>query len=185
MAGHLRSLKQHVNGLSIKNYESLEGVNTLDFVLLFVPIEAAFLLALESDPQLFQQAYDKHIILVSPTTLLATLRTVENLWRYERQNKNAEEIARQAGGLYDQCVLLLESLEDIGKQLHRSTEAFDKTMQRLSSGRGNMLNRITQLQKLGAKTKKQLPAHFSSDDEQDMSQAALPDQVQPDSEEEK
>ncbi len=160
LKGHLRSLEQHIKGLSVKDYEALEGINSLDFVLLFVPIEAAFLLALESDPGLFQQAYDKHIILVSPTTLLATLRTVENLWRYERQNKNAEEIARQAGGLYDQCVLFLESLEEIGKQLHRSTDAFEKSIQRLSTGRGSMLSRVNKMKRLGAKTKKQLPEHF-------------------------
>lgn len=161
LKGHSRSLEQHIKGLSVKDYEALEGINSLDFVLLFVPIEAAFLLALESDPGLFQQAYDKHIIMVSPTTLLATLRTVENLWRYERQNKNAEEIARQAGGLYDQCVLFLESLEEIGKQLHRSTEAFEKSIQRLSTGRGSMLSRVNKMKLLGAKTKKQLPEHFT------------------------
>lgn len=165
---HLRSLEQHIKGLSIKDYELLEGINTLDFVLLFVPIEAAFLLALESSPSLFQLAYDRHIILVSPTTLLATLRTVENLWRYERQNKNAEEIARQAGGLYDQCVLFVESLDEVGRCLNKSTEAFDKSMQRLSGGRGNMLGRIDRLKQLGAKTKKQLPDHFAVELSSDM-----------------
>lgn len=171
LKSHLRSLEQHIKGLSIKDYEELEGVNTLDFVLLFVPVEAAFLLALESNPQLFQLAYDKHIILVSPTTLLATLRTVENLWRYERQNKNAEEIARQAGGLYDQCMLFIESLEEVGRYLNKTNEAYDRSMGRLTSSRGNVLNRINNLKKLGAKTKKQLPDHLAIELDDD-----LPDQ---------
>lgn len=163
LKAHLRSMEQHIKGLSIKDYEQLSGVNTLDFVFMFVPVEAAFLLALESDPALFQLAYDKHIILVSPTTLLATLRTVENLWRYERQNKNAEKIAQQAGGLYDQCVLVAESLEEVGKCIERSHAAYDTTIKRLASGKGNVLKRIDTLKQLGAKTKKSMPEQIVDD----------------------
>lgn len=165
LKGHLQSLSNHIKDLSGKNYESLEGVNTLDFVMMFIPLEAAFLLAMEKQPELFQAAYDKHIILVSPTTLLATLRTVENLWRYERQNKNAEEIARQAGALYDQCVLVTESISDVGKHLDRGREAYDQTLKRLQGGRGNVISRIEKLKKLGAKTKKVLATEFSATDD--------------------
>ena len=114
------------------------------------------MLALQEDPGLFREAYDKHIVLVSPTTLLATLRTVENIWRYEKQNKNAEEIARQAGGLYDQFVLLLEAFDDIGKQIDKASAAYELTQKRLANGRGNLIGRVEKLRKLGAKTKKQL-----------------------------
>ena len=163
LTSHINSVKAHIKGLSDKKYDDLVGVNSLDFVFLFVPIEAAFLLALEKQPELFQQAYDKHVILVSPTTLLATLRTVENMWRYERQNQNAEKIASQAGALYDQCVLVAESIEDVGKAINKSFEAYELTKKRLMDGRGNVLRRIENIKKLGAKTKKQLPVSFSAE----------------------
>lgn len=153
---HVNSLRTHIKQLSLKSYENLEGIRTLDFVFLFVPVESAFMLALQEDPGLFREAYDKHIVLVSPTTLLATLRTVENIWRYEKQNKNAEEIARQAGGLYDQFVLLLEAFDDIGKQIDKASAAYELTQKRLADGRGNLIGRVEKLRKLGAKTKKQL-----------------------------
>lgn len=153
---HVNSLRTHIKQLSLKDYENLEGIRTLDFVFLFVPVESAFMLALQEDPGLFREAYDKHIVLVSPTTLLATLRTVENIWRYEKQNRNAEEIARQAGGLYDQFVLLLEAFDDIGKQIDKASSAFELTQKRLANGRGNLIGRVEKLRKLGAKTKKQL-----------------------------
>jgi DNA recombination protein RmuC len=153
---HVASLRTHIKQLGAKSYEDLEGLRTLDFVFLFVPVEAAFMLALQEEPGLFREAYDKHIVLVSPTTLLATLRTVENIWRYEKQNKNAEEIARQAGGLYDQFVLLITAFEDIGKQLDKAQMAYDVTQKRLANGRGNLIGRVEKLRKLGAKTKKQL-----------------------------
>jgi len=163
LTSHINSIKAHIKGLSEKKYDNLQGVNSLDFVFLFIPIESAFLLALEKQPDLFQQAYDKHIIVVSPTTLLATLRTVENLWRYERQNQNAEEIARQAGALYDQCVLVAESMEDIGKAINKTQEAYDLSRKRLVDGRGNVIRRIENIKKLGAKTKKQLPTTIKSE----------------------
>lgn len=154
---HIDSVRQHIKGLSRKNYEELQGIQTLDFVFIFMPIEAAFMLALQHDPSLFKEAYDRQIVLVSPTTLLATLRTVENLWRYHKQHKNAEEIARQAGGLHDQFILVAESLDDIGNQLDKTRQAYEKTKSRLVDGRGNLVKRIHNLKTLGAKTKKQLP----------------------------
>ncbi|WP_341939291.1 DNA recombination protein RmuC [Marinimicrobium sp. C2-29] len=154
LAQHVQSLRNHIRNLSVKDYERLEGVRALDFVFIFVPIEAAFMLALQQDPKLYSDAYDKHIILASPTTLLAILRTVENIWRYEKQNKNAERIARDAGGLHDQFVLLLESLETVGAHIGKTQEAFDTAHKRLSTGKGNLLRRVDNIRRLGAKTKK-------------------------------
>ena len=155
---HIKSVQSHIKDLSDKKYDSLEGVNSLDFVFLFMPIEAAFLLALDSPDNLYQLAHDKHVVLVSPSTLFATLRTIENMWRYERQNVNAEEIAKQAGGLYDQCVLVAESLEDVGSAINKTQVAYERTFKRLSDGKGNVIRRIESIKQLGAKTKKQLPS---------------------------
>lgn len=164
---HIASVRAHIDGLSIRDYDNLDGVRSLDFVLIFVPIEAAFLTAFDADPALFREAYDKNIIVVSPTTLLATLRTVQTIWRYERQNMNAERIAKEAGRLHDQFALVLDALDDVGRHLDKSREAYDKTLERLSRGRGNLVKRVHDLARLGAKTKKQLPDHLlaAADDE--------------------
>ena len=153
---HVGSVRTHIQQLSGKSYEKLEGIRSLDFVFLFVPVEAAFMAALQHDPTLFQEAYAKHIVLVSPTTLLASLRTVENIWRYEKQNRNAEEIAKQAGGLHDQFVLLFESFEEIGRQLDKASASYETTRKRWVSGRGNLMRRVDGLRELGAKTKKRI-----------------------------
>jgi len=160
---HIASIRAHVDNLSRKNYESLEQIRSLDFVFIFVPIEAAFMLALEHEPGLFKYAYDKHIILVSPTTLLATLRTVENIWRYEKQNRNAERIAAMAGGLHDQFVLVMDSIEDLGQNIQRTQNAYEQTQKRMQTGRGNLVKRIRDLEKLGAKTKRRLAAVKTDD----------------------
>lgn len=157
---HVQSLRNHINGLSLKEYEKLEGIRSLDFVFLFVPIEAAFMAALQADNSLFQEAYNKHIVLVSPTTLLASLRTVENLWRHEKQHKNAQKIADQAGALHDQFILMLQSLDDVGSQLDKAQAAYELSRKRLATGRGNLLKRSQEIKKLGAKTKKTLPDSF-------------------------
>ncbi len=172
LKGHISSMRGHINQLSIKSYENLEGIRSLDFVFIFIPVEAAFMLALQHEPSLFREAYDKQIMLVSPTTLLATLRTVESIWRYEKQNKNAEKIARQAGSLYDQFVLLLKSMDDVGRNLSKTQEAFETSQKRLSSGRGNLIKRVEDIKLLGAKAKKQI----SSDklDEAQASEDQLP-----------
>lgn len=153
LAAHINSMRSHITGLNRKAYEQLEGINTLDFVFIFVPIEAAFMLAIEHDQNLFSYAYDRGIILVSPSTLLATLRTVHNIWRYEAQNRNAEKIAAQAGGIYDQLVLVVESLETTGLQLDKAQEAWGTTRKRLITGRGNLIKRIDDLKVMGAKTR--------------------------------
>lgn len=154
---HLASLRSHIKGLSGKDYENLEGVNSLDFVLIFVPVEAAFMLALDQDPDMMRDAYDRGIIVVSPSTLMVTLRTIKNLWRYADQNRNAQLIADKAGALYDQFVLYVEALDDVGRHLDKSKDAWDTARKRLSVGRGNLVRRTQELKKLGAKTKKNLP----------------------------
>jgi len=154
---HLSSLRAHIKGLSGKDYESLEGVNSLDFVLIFVSVEAAFMLALDQDPDMMRDAYDRGIIVVSPSTLMVTLRTIKNLWRYADQNRNAQLIADKAGALYDQFVLYVEALDDVGRHLDRSKDAWDTARKRLSLGRGNLVRRTQELKKLGAKTKKSMP----------------------------
>ena len=163
LSAHVNSLRNHIKSLSIKDYEKLEGIKALDFVFIFIPIEAAFMFALQHEPGLYREAYDRHIVLVSPTTLLATLRTVENIWRYEKQNKNAERIAKDAGALHDQFVLLLESLDNIGHSLNKTQEAYNKARERLQTGRGNLVKRVDDIRRLGAKTKKTIANHLLED----------------------
>jgi len=165
LSAHVNSLRSHIKSLSVKDYEKLDGVNALDFVFIFIPIEAAFMLALQHEPNLYREAYDKHIILVSPTTLLATLRTVENIWRYEKQNKNAERIAKEAGALHDQFVLLLDAMDNIQNYLSKSQEAYNTARSRLQTGRGNLVKRVDDLRRLGAKTKKRIDVNLVDEEE--------------------
>ncbi|EAR61904.1 DNA recombination protein RmuC [Neptuniibacter caesariensis] len=153
---HLLSVRGHIKGLSEKAYQGLSDIRSLDFVLLFIPIEGAFLLALEKEPALFKEAFDRNIMLVSPATLMVTLRTIHNIWRYEHQNQNAQEIAKRGGELHDKFVGFLESLDDIGRNLDRTQQAFDTAHKRLASGRGNLVSQVAMLQKLGAEGKKQI-----------------------------
>lgn len=153
--------------MSIKEYEKLHGIKALDFIFIFIPIEAAFLAALQHDPDLYREAYDRHIILVSPTNLLATLRTVENIWRYEKQNKNAERIAREAGALHDQFVLLLDALDSVNNYLGKTQEAYNTARARLHTGRGNLVKRVNDIRRLGAKTKKVIDPHLVEQSELD------------------
>jgi DNA recombination protein RmuC len=155
---HVSAVANHIASLSVKEYEKLEGIRSLDFVLLFIPIESAFVAAFDADPDLFKKAYDKQVIVVSRTTLLATLRTIQTLWRYEHQNRNAEKIAAQAGGIFDQFSLILESLDEVGRSLDKAQESYEQVHKRLSTGRGNLVRRVQQLQDLGARTTKTLPA---------------------------
>jgi DNA recombination protein RmuC len=154
LKNHLNSLRAHIKGLDVKNYEKLETINSLDFVLIFIPVESAFMLALDNDPDIMREAYDRGIILVSPSTLMVTLRTIKNLWRYADQNINAQQIAEKAGALYDLFVLHVEALEEIGKHLDKSKDAYETAFKRLSTGRGNLVKRSEELKTLGAKTKK-------------------------------
>jgi DNA recombination protein RmuC len=156
LKAHIQSVRAHVKNLSKKNYESLEGINSLDFVFIFMPVEASFMLTLQSEPQLFQEAYDQQVVLVSPTTLMTTLQTVSSIWRYQKQNQNAEKIAAEAGGLYDQFVLFLESITQIGHQLDKTTEVYQLAKKRLYEGKGNLFKRAENLRALGAKTKRSM-----------------------------
>ncbi len=162
---HARNVANHIDSLSSKNYEALEGLQTLDFVLLFIPIESAFITAFETEPELFRRAYDKGVIVVSPSTLLATLKTVQTVWRYEQQNKNAERIAEQAGRLYDQAVLVLESIGEVDRHISKASESLVQTKARLSMNKGNLVSRIGVLRELGARHKKQLPPGYDNDSE--------------------
>jgi len=160
---HLASISAHIKGLSQKRYEKLEGVNTLDFVLLFMPIEGAFLLALEQDGEFFKRAYESNILVVSPSTLLVTLRTIEHIWRTQRQEEHAKKIAKEAEAMYDKLVGFVEEMQNIGAYLQKSQDAYDKAMNRLSTGRGNVIKRAQNMKALGLKPKKELP--IRSEDE--------------------
>ncbi len=159
---HINSIKSHVKGLSEKKYEKLEGVNTLDFVLLFMPIEGAFLLALEQDGEFFKSAYEQNILVVSPSTLLVTLRTIEHIWRTQRQEEHALKIANEAEAMYDKLVGFVEELKKVGSHLQKAQESYDTSMNRLSTGRGNVIKRAENIVKLGLKPKKKLS--ISSED---------------------
>lgn len=154
---HILSIRNHLKNLGEKNYQNLYGVKSLDFVLLFMPIEPAFGLAVQHDNQLFNEAFERNIVIVSPTTLLATLRTVANIWRQEYQNKNAVEIADQAGKLYDKFDGLMKDLVEVGKKMNDSKGSYDEAMKKLHTGPGNLIKRVEDLKKLGAKATKSLP----------------------------
>ena len=158
---HLISVKKHVDELSKKDYSSIEQINSPDFVILFIPIEPAFGLAIKEDKELYQYAFDKKIVLVTSTTLMATIKTVANLWKLEKQNKNANDIAQRAGLLYDKFVGFITNLEEIGDSLQKATSAHDKALRKISTGPGNLLGQITKLQKLGVRAEKDSVANFS------------------------
>ncbi len=153
---HLLSIRKHVRDLGGKNYQSLYGINTLDFVLLFVPIEPAFALAVENDQELFNEAFSQNIVLVTTSTMLATLRTIASIWRIEYQNKHALEIARQSGDLYDKFAALIDDMIAVGKKMQDAQVAYESTMNKLHTGRGNLVARVENLKKLGLKTTKQV-----------------------------
>ena len=154
---HIRSIRNHIKELGEKNYQSLYELNSPDFVLMFVPIEPAFALAVQSDANLFYEAFEKNIVIVSPTTLLATLRTIASIWKQEKQNKNALEIARQSGDLYDKFVGFVDDLSLIGSNIKTTQTNYDKAMKKLSEGRGNLIRKVENIKELGAKSTKSLP----------------------------
>ena len=153
---HLSSIRKHIKDLSSKNYQNIPEIKTLDFVLLFIPIEPAFALAVENDAELFNDAFDKNIVLVTTSTLLATLRTIASIWRLEYQNKNALEIARQSGDLYDKFTALLDDLIGVGKKIDDAQLSYQASMNKLYTGKGNLISRVENLKKLGVKTTKQM-----------------------------
>jgi DNA recombination protein RmuC len=157
---HVASLKRHIEQLSAKKYEDIYKIESPDFVLLFIPIEPAFAVALNSDTYLYNKAFEKNIVIVTPATLLATLRTIDTMWNNEKQQKNALEIARQAGGLYDKFHGLLADLIGVGKKIDASKTDYNSAMNKLFEGKGNLITSVEKLKKMGAKAKKALPENI-------------------------
>ncbi|QJD95821.1 DNA recombination protein RmuC [Mucilaginibacter robiniae] len=162
---HVESLRSHVQGLSAKNYHDLQKINSPDFVLLFVPIESSFSFAVQLDADLFNDAWDKRVVIVSPSTLLATLRTIASMWKQERQNRNVMEIARLSGEMYNKFAGFMEDMEGIQRSLKQSQDAYDKAMNKLSDGRGNLLVTAEKIKKLGAKTNKQIDQRYLNEEQ--------------------
>lgn len=154
---HVISLRRHIEQLSAKNYQDLYDIESPDFVLLFVPIEPAFAVAINSDNNLYNWAFDKNIVIVTPSTLLATLRTIDSMWTNEKQRRNAQEIARQAGALYDKFHGLIKDLNTVGKKMEDARDGYKSAMNKLYEGTGNLITRVENLRKMGATAKKQLP----------------------------
>lgn len=157
LKAHIKSVRDHIKGLSDKDYSGLKGIRSLDFVLLFMPIESAFMAAFQADEKLFTDAFEHKIVVVTPTTLLATLKTIENIWRYERQNENAKMIAEKAGTLYDKIRGFVEDLEKLGNQLSTANKTYDGVMNKLTTGHGNLVRQASSFVDLGVKVKKTLP----------------------------
>lgn len=158
---HIFSIKNHIKELSDKNYQNAILFDSPDFVLLFMPIESAFSLAIQQDVDLFNFAWEKKIVIVSPSTLLATLRTVSSIWKHEKQTKNALEIARQSGSLYDKFVNFLSDLEKIGTQLDTVQKTYNEAHKKISSGSGNLITKTQRIKELGAKTSKSIPEKYN------------------------
>lgn len=163
---HIISIKTHIQGLSGKNYQDLYQINSPDFVLLFIPIESSFGIAVQQDAELFNYAWDRKVVIVSPSTLLATLRTIASIWKQERQNRNVLEIARLSGSMYDKFVGFLTDMEGIGKNIKQSQDAYDRALNKLSSGSGNLSVTSEKIRKLGAKTTKQIDTKFLDAEDQ-------------------
>jgi DNA recombination protein RmuC len=166
LLAHIQSIRQHIQGLSAKNYSGIADLSTVDFVLMFIPIEPAFLSALKASPNLYQEALAKNIVLVCPSTLMATLRTVAHLWRQDQQNKNAMEIARQCANLYDKFVGFLEDLEQIGKRLDQAQSSYHDAFNKLKSGKGNLIKAAERVKELGVKPNKVIASNLLNHEEE-------------------
>ena len=156
LKAHLESIRSHIKQLSEKNYATAKKLVTPDFVLLFMPIEAAFSAAMQLDSELYNYAWDKKVVLVSPTTLLATLRTVASIWVQEKRTRNAEEIALEAGKLYDKFSAFVDDLIDVGKRMDSAKGSYEEAMKKLTSGTGNLVGRAEKMRKLGARNQKDI-----------------------------
>ncbi|MCL6524835.1 MAG: DNA recombination protein RmuC [Thermoflavifilum sp.] len=158
---HVQSVRNHIDGLEKRNYAQIHGVNSPDFVFLFMPIEAAYALALKADPNLYEYAFLKQVILVAPFNLLTTLRIVANIWRQEKQQRNVQQIAEEAKKMLDKFYLLCQRLEEVGNRIHQAQVAYDDTMKTLSTGRGNLMSMAKRIVHLGVSPSKQLPSGFA------------------------
>lgn len=164
LKNHIAGIRRHIRDLDLRSYQDHYRLNTLDFVLMFIPLEPAFIVAVRRDPTLFDDAFAKRIVIVCPSTLLATMRTVRNIWRQEQQKRNVLEIAKQSGALYDKFVGFVEDINQIGMRLKQTQDVYDAAHNKLTSGKGNLVSRAEQIVKLGAKASKRLPlALFEND----------------------
>lgn len=160
LEAHLSSVRNHIDQLSAKSYDSLSELKTLDYVLMFMPLEAAFVAAIRKDPSIFEYAYRKRIIMVSPSTLLVTLRTIENMWKSEYQNRNSQEIARKAADLYDKFAGFADTLLEVQSAIGKASEKCEVAVNQLSKGKGNIVRRIEEFRKMGVNARKSLPAEL-------------------------
>ncbi len=160
LAAHLVALRAHIKGLSQKDYHQLKGIQSLDYVLMFIPVEPAFQVAIQADPSLVKDAMEQNIILVSPTTLLVALRTIDNLWRNERQNQNAQIIAERASKLYDKLRLFVDDMESLGSALDRANQNYQGAMNKLVTGRGNVIRQAEGFKQLGVEVKRPISSNL-------------------------
>ncbi|MCF7822308.1 MAG: DNA recombination protein RmuC [Mariprofundaceae bacterium] len=158
---HVQSMKNHVRGLADKHYAQLPGVNSPDYVLMFMPIEGAYMMAIEEDQGVFEAAFDKGVAVVTPSTLYATLKLIEQLWRYERQSENVVKLIDRAGKLHDKMATFVESFEEVGTRIEQAQKAYDTSLNRIKTGPGNVISQIATLGNLAGKTKKELPKHLT------------------------
>jgi len=158
---HTQSVRKHIDELSDKDYSSIEELTCPDFTLMFIPVEPAFGAALSQDPELYQYAFDRKIALITASTLMATIKTVANLWKLEKQNKHAQDVAKRAGLLFDKFVGFLGNIEEIGKSLHKAVGAHEKALGQLSIGPGNLIGQAEKLKAMGIRTKKEVPPSFN------------------------
>ncbi|MBN8586006.1 MAG: DNA recombination protein RmuC [Ignavibacteria bacterium] len=176
LSEHINSIRRHIKGLSPKDYQNLYGLQSLDFVLMFIPIEPAFALAVQNDAALFYDAFEKNIVIVSPSTLLATLRTISSIWKQEKQNRNALEIAKKGGELYDKLSGFVDDLIEVGTRMKRANESYEGAMKKLSEGRGNIISRAENLKLMGAKATKNIDPRIvdrSAEDNENDDQSEL------------
>ncbi|NRD19767.1 DNA recombination protein RmuC [Winogradskyella eckloniae] len=160
LKAHVNSIKKHVDQLSAKNYQDLYDIESPDFVLMFIPIEPAFAIAINEDNSLYNKAFEQNIVIVTPATLLATLRTIDTMWNNEKQQQNALEIAKQAGALYDKFEGLVTDLTGVGKKIDAAKSDYSSAMNKLVDGKGNLISRVEKIKKMGAKAKKSLPENI-------------------------
>lgn len=160
VSAHVRSLKSHIQTLASKRYDHLPNVHSPDYVLMFVPIEGAYMMAIEADQGIFESAFEQRVAVVTPSTLYATLKLIEHLWRYERQSENVAKLIDRAGKLHDKMVSFVESFEEIGGRLDQAQKAYETSLSRMKTGPGNVISQTDTLGKLAGKTKKELPAHL-------------------------